>query len=330
MRGAMILFLYGQDTYRSKEKLDSIKERYIDASLGDTNLAVTDCTDEDIDFPRISRMILTMPFLASKRLVVIKNLLAQGSKKLQEEIEKFLPKVPKTILLVFYEEGLPDRRSSLFKKLNRPKQAQEFRLLDNDQLRQWIKKEIESRGGEIHPLAIGKLILHVGNDLWRMSNEISKLISYRETEKQRNKETITVQDVELLVKAKIDSNIFALIDALGHKNSRQATRELHKLLDSGKNELYILTMIVYQFRNLLIVKDLSERKKSFWQIKNESGLHPFVLQKAFSQAEKFTLEELKNFYQRLLDFDIKIKSGKIEPKLALDMIVIELCKPPQR
>jgi DNA polymerase-3 subunit delta len=345
----MILFLFGEDTYSSHQKLAQIKAKFIDASLGDTNLSVADCADKDLDITQINQMILAMPFLAKTRLVVIKNLLSDGKKKLQEQFIELLPKIPETTVLVIYESEKVDRRTALFKTLIKTKttkntseeslqaggspprrcsiQAQEFKSLEPYELKKWIIGEVEKQGGTIDNLAIDKLIEYIGNDLWRLSNEISKLISY--------KLQATSSDVELLVRPRVVANVFDLIDAIGAKNIKKAQNELHKLTDSGQNELYIHTMVVYQFRNLLIIKDLLETQSSNLKTQNYSlnlkteiaklsGLHPFVVEKTMGQAKNYTFERLKEIYKILLDYDIKMKTGQIELGLAMDMLLIDL------
>lgn len=313
----MFLLFYGQDTYRLKQKIRELKAKFISASLGDTNLAVID--GQTATFDEIVRQTLALPFLAKSRLAVVENLLTLGKKEVQEKMTALLPKVPKSTVLVFTEEGAPDRRTALFKKLNQPKQAQEFKLLEMPELIRWIKKETESRGAAIEAAAAQKLAEFVGNDLWRMSNELDKLTAYSQR--------LTAKEVELLVKSQTQSNIFDLIDAVANKNQVKATRELHRLLESGEAALYLLSMIVYQFRNLLMVKDLIERSKqtlSSWDLAKKLGLHPFVAQKTLNQAGRYTFGELKNIYGRLLDFDLRIKTGKIEADTALDLLVVKL------
>lgn len=382
----MILFIYGEDTFRSHQKLIQIKAKFIDASLGDTNLSTIDCADKDIDYTHITRSVLAMPFLTKSRLVIIKNLLSSGKKKLQEQFLGFLDKIPETTVLVIYESEKVDRRMTLFKALSQTGSArfsapgsrlkpaspkiikEEFKLLEPYELKKWIKNEVESNGGTIDNMAIDKLIEYVGNDLWRLSNEIQKLISYCHSEPYLGEESrdpsqaqddIKVKDVELLVRPRVVSNVFDLIDAIGAQNIKKAQSELHKLLDSGGNELYIHTMVVYQFRNLLIIKDLMINPKSEalnskeipnnkpqitnkFQISNsndqnkskiinlkskiasQSGLHPFVVDKTMNQAKNYTFERLKEIYQILLDYDIKMKIGQIEPRLALDLLLVDL------
>src|SRR3990167_2787898 len=123
----MILFFYGEDTYRMRQKLKALKEKFVSASLGDTNLAVLD--GAAVTYDEFIRQILAMPFLSKSRLVIVENLLKNGKKDILEKVPEALPKVPKSTVLVFVEEGNPDKRTSIYKKLNRPGQTQEFKLL---------------------------------------------------------------------------------------------------------------------------------------------------------------------------------------------------------
>lgn len=321
----MIIFLYGEDNYRLNQKVRAIKERFVSASLGDTNLVVLD--GQSVTFDEFIRQILAMPFLAKTRLVIIENLLKNKKKDILEKIPDSLKKVPSSTVLVFIEEGNPDKRTSLYKKLAKEK-FEEFKLLDPDQLRRWVIGEVENRkpaspsqgGSKIEPEALSKLIEYVGPDLWRMKNEIDKLTAYHSP--------ITVDDIELLVNPQIQSNIFNLIEAIANKNLKRAVKELYKLLNSGQNELYIFTMIVYEYRNLLIIKDLIERAKNEnqWSLAKKAGLHPFVVQKSLATLKNYQIEDLKKAYRKILDFDIKIKTGKMEQRVALELLIFGLCK----
>ena len=192
-----------------------------------------------------------------------------------------------------------------------------------------------------------------------MSNEISKLVNYIDSARLLQKDVrsigapslasngtsdplfasnltlIRIKDVEELVKPKIEANIFALIDAIGAKNNKSAIEYLNKLIDAGENEIYILTIIVYQFRNLLIVKDYFENSNDKVQMSNQNlkfkiskqtRLNPYVVQKTMIQAKNYTMDNLKKIYRRLLDYDFKIKTGQIEPKITIYLITSELCE----
>ena len=313
----MILFFYGEDTYRMRQKLRALKEKFVSASLGDTNLAVLD--GERITNDEFVRQILAMPFLAKTRLVIVENLLGKAKKDVIEKIPEGFGKMTASTVLVFVEEGIPDRRTTLFRKLSKER-VEEFKLLEPESLRRWIKKEVETRGGTIDSAAILKLAEFVGNDLWRMTNEIDKLIAFDPK--------ITPQNIEILVNPQIQTNIFNLIEAVSQKNIKLANKELYRLLNSGAHELYILTMIIYQYRNLLILKDLVERLKNTnsWTLAKKAGLPPFVVQKSLAVLPKYSLDQLKNIYGALQDFDSQMKTGKIESRVALELLIFKLSK----
>lgn len=194
--------------------------------------------------------------------------------------------------------------------------AQEFKPLEGAGLANWIEKEIKKQGGRIDQPAVQKLSFYVGNDLWRMFQEISKLISYQPG--------ITSETIDLLVKPKIEPNIFKTIDALAQRNKKTALRLLSEHLAQGEKDIYLLSMLQYQFRNLIKLKSLSEQNIPYYDLAKKARLHPFVVKKTSAQLRNFGLNELKNIYRKMLEMEIGIKNGRLEAKTALDLLVGEL------
>lgn len=311
----MILFFYGEDSYRISQQTKKLKAKFISASLGDTNLSIIDA--KSANYNDIVRAILAMPFLSKTRLVIIENVISESQEENREKIGEFLKKVPTSTVLVLTQIH-PDKRTSLYKKLLKADKVAEFPALQPEQVKRWIKKEVEERGGDIDIVAINKLQEYVGNDLWRLSNEIDKLISFNKN--------ITAENIELLVSAQIENNIFKLTDAVARKNLQDALREHQNLVSSGEHGNYILSMLVYQYRNLLILKDTQTRAKttSSWDLAKKSGIHPYAAQKIWPLLNLFSLPELKKSYKLLLDFDVALKTGKIEEKTGLTLLIIKL------
>lgn len=316
----MVLLLYGADTFRLHLKTDKIKNKFLAKDKSGLNLKIFD--GDDINFSELQQSLTAMPFLASNRLVIVKNLLlSKKNKQIEERLGELIAdeKIPASTVLLLVEEGEPDKRKALFKKLARPKLAEKFDLLTGSKLEAWISKRVEEKNGKIDRAASARLASYVGSDLWQMENEIDKLLAHSDGK------PIESGAVEKMVRAKLDENIFNFTDALGRKDSKQALRLLHHQLESGAHYLYLLTMIVYQFRNLLIVKDLADRKKGQYQIAKEGGLHPFVVQKTLRSAEKFTPAELKKIYRQLLELDSQLKSTSVDPVVLLDEFVAKVC-----
>ena len=215
-------------------------------------------------------------------------------------------------MLVIYEEGESDNRTSIFKFLKANAKTHEFSQLEGEKLKNWAKKEIERYGGSISIRGLERLVDYVGSDLWQLANEIQKLVNFK------NKGNIEEKDIDLLVKPNIETNIFKTIDAVALKNKKQALSFLHEHLDSGENPVYILAMITYQFRNLLIIKELMEKKQPYYAILKITKLNPFVVKKSYQQAARFSFGELKKIYQKIFQIDLAVKTGKNEPKTDLD------------
>lgn len=110
----------------------------------------------------------------------------------------------------------------------------------------------------------------------------------------------------------IPKHVFGFLDALGYKNKKKALLELHRLLEQGESPVYLLTMIVWQVRNLLKVK--SEKLKV-------KGFHPYVLRKLRSQVNNFEEEELVGIFRGLLDTEVNLKTTQLDPELVLDQLV---------
>lgn len=318
----MIIFLYGPDTFRSRQKLNEIINHYQEIHKGGLNLKQFDFKKDN--YENFQNEIKSVSMFAGKKLMILKNAI------LNEEFKKSFPKDIAKIsklkdIILFYEEEIPSK-DQFFKFLKRNSKAQEFNPLERVSLKNWIKKEIEAKKIGIEPQALNQLINYVGNDPWQLSGEIKKLISYKIKERPA---LIKEKDIDLLVKPRIDLNIFKTIDALASKNKKEALSLIHKHLEKGDSPLYILNMINFQFRNLLVIKSQTIAlnylsAKELIQLSKDLKLHPFIIKKSFWQAKKFGFEELKNIYQIIFEKDLSIKTGKINPQTALDTLIAEI------
>lgn len=309
----MIVFLYGVDTYRSRQKLNEIIEHYKKIHKSGLNLRYFETGN--LNFQDFKNEIETYSMFREKKLIVLKDVFS--NKDFQEEFlkqgEKF---VNSENIILISEEREIDKNSHLFKFLEKNSKPQEFNLLEGEKLRLWVKNEFRKYQAQIEPKALEKLIDFIGSDLWQMSNEIKKLATF--------KSLVDRDDVELLVKPKIEADIFKTIEAIASKNKKRALKLLHNHLEQGDHPLYLLSMINFQFRNLLVIKDLVEKYQPYYSIIKKTKLKPFVVKKSYQLANKFTLIELKKIYQKIFQVDLGIKTGRIEPETALDLLITEI------
>jgi len=310
----MIYLIFGEDTFRANRKLKEIIESYKKIHKSGLNLKVLDLKEKN--FEDFKRELDFSPMFSEKKLLILKNASQnlEFKKNFLKEIEKF--EKSKEIIF-FFEEG-SIKKDPFFDEIKKHGKFQEFKLLDKARLRIWMKEEFKRYGVKIEEKAIERLIFLVGNDLWAMSEEIKKLVAFK---KGKN---VKEEDVEILTYSKPELDLFKTIDAISARNKKLAFKFLHFHLKKGEKPAVLFSIIKYQFRNLLQVKDLIEKGEKLSQIKSKLDLHPFVLEKFLKISQKFKIEELKKIYQKLFRFDLAIKTGKIEPDLGLDLFLAEL------
>ena len=316
----MIIFLYGPDTYRSQQKLNDIVVHYKEIHRSGLNLRYFDF--EEDTFEDLKNALRISSMFREKKLLVLKNAFSnQDFKKRFLDLGEDFVKSDNIVL--FYKKEEVSKKDPLFVFLKKEGKCQEFKLLQGKRLENWIEREIKKYGTEINYGAKRLLLDYVGNDLWRLSNEIKKLVSY----KSQSKDTkIFKEDVKDLVRARIETDIFKTIDAIAKRNKKKALVLLHKHSEKGDSPLYLLSMINFQFRNLLMIKEKSQKVRypQVGKLSKELKLHPFVVRKGLRLSENFSFEELKKIYQKLFETDLKIKTGQIEPEMGLDLLITEI------
>jgi len=310
----MLILLYGEDTYRLRQKLNEIVKEYQTKHQSGLSLAVF--RESGLDLDKIREKIEAVSMFDEKKLIVLEN--SFRNKNFQEEFFKYTKKNKlkenRDIILVIVQEG----KLAISGIKNKLSMLEEFKPLMGTELVNWVKNEFNQNKAKIEPEAIRKLIAYIGSDLWQMSSEIGKLASYKKGEE------IKEEDIDLLVRANLDTNIFKTLDALAQRDKKSALRFLHEHLNQGENEIYLFTMLTYQVRTLLKLKDLMEKGTPYYSLAQKSGLHPFVVKKSSQQLRNFSLEGLKKIYQRLLDIDFKVKVGLIDGPTSLDLLVAEM------
>ena len=138
---------------------------------------------------------------------------------------------------------------------------------------------------------------------------------------------MTTQDVRRLVSHVREESIFDLVDSVGRQDSARAMLLLHQLLDEGKEPLYLLAMVIRQFRLLLQTRSLQDTRTPRPQIMKALRIgHGFVADKLAAQANNFCLERLDAIYHDLQRIDVGIKTGQVDADLALDLFVADACR----
>jgi len=322
----MLFFLYGEDSFLSLEKVLEIKKKFQLNDKSGAGLSSFDATEEKNISPKIERALKNTGLFSSKKLLILKNVISQLPSEEQAKILSFLKKNQDTLatdndtVIIFWEKENPRKNNALFKFLLENAKKQNLEKLTGTKLNEWILQRIKtSVGAGISRSALEKLVIYTDGNTATISQEIKKLINFS------GDEIIDEKAVDLLLESQSGSDIFKTIEALASNNKKLALKLLHNHIERGDDLFYLFSMFIYQFRNLLRIASLQENGIfNEFEIAKQSKLHPYVVKKSMNQARNFGEKKLIAIHKKLGTLDTKIKTGKIEIKLALDKFIVEL------
>ncbi|MDP4001550.1 MAG: DNA polymerase III subunit delta [bacterium] len=330
----MIIFLYGDDTFRLYENRESVIKSYQAKYGSGFNFFRIDGASASATND-ISQAVKSVSLFDEVKLILINNIFSnlQTAKDLHELFTKHKISTSKEIVILATHSGTVTqaRPKELLALLSDSKNLiRNFTNLEGAQLQAWIKKEVATLGVSFASGALARFIAIGGMDSWARINNLNKLANYlpsrlpagRQGRQVPKNEIITTDIIDLLIKTETEPNVFEFIDALGSGRKAQAFSLLCGELAHGRDPYYLLSMVMYQFRNMLMVKDFDDRNISSAQIAQKAGIHPFVVKKMLSATARLSLIDIKRLYQEILDLEQGTKQGKRDLEDGLFMLAL--------
>lgn len=324
----MYYVFHGDDEFTRSEAVAELKAKMGDPATADVNTTILN--GRNLTLSELIHACDAVPFMGERRLVIVEDMLqrfdpqkggrSDADQKLVEGLRDYLPSLPETTRLIFDDSKSLHGNNPIIRQAQQDSHGyvQEFEVPRRGAVSGWITHRVQEKGGEIQSGAVMALGAYGEDDLRLLDQEIEKLLTYA------GERPITEADVRRLVPAATESDIFAMVDALGQRDYREAVTRLHELLEAGEPPTYLLYMITRQFRILTQVKELAGQGMRQSAIQSALSLHPFVVKKALAQARNFSLSQLNAIYRKILETDEAIKTGRLEPELALDVLVADL------
>lgn len=320
---------HGDDDIAIDQAVQKIRSQMGDDINAEMNISEFD--GQAVIVPEVINAVSSFPFLADKRLAIVKGMVSwitrRGAgatgKKSVTQLEESLPKLPAHARLVFVERGkIADNNKLIKLATSAPNGYVKAFTMPKDPSR-WIKQRAKSEyDKDIDNAAVNALATVTGGDLRIIDNELAKLASYI-----GDSANITEDDVASLTPYVPEANIFKMVDAIAEGRGRLALSLLHRLLQEKDQDAFkIFGMVIRQFRLLLLAKEHLSTGGTPGSIASAIGVRPFVAQNLARQTRAFEVIQLEGIYRSLLDNDYKIKTGRIQADLALDLFITSIAK----
>lgn len=315
-----VYIFHGEDANAIREAVSNLQSKLGDATTAEMN---TTRLEGNPSLAVVRTAAQAVPFLAPRRLVVTHNLVKSFSKpEERKRLADFLDAVPPTTALVLVEGTAFEDRHWLMKWADAAEGrafVRQFDLPKGPQMANWLVLRAKELGGEIQPAAAAALAQLLGSDKSAAEHELDKLLAYANYARP-----ITAADVQLLcLPSGEHGDFFGLIDALSAGNGARAMQALQALLEE-RDLILLYFSLVGHFRALLQTRDLLDRGLNDVDISKQLGMHPYRAQKLAGQAKRFSMDALRSIYSRLLAYDEQIKTGELEPELAMETFIAEL------
>jgi DNA polymerase-3 subunit delta len=304
----MVITLTGSNFYLLKRRLDRLAGDFAN-DYGDFALQRIDA--EEAEPAAILEAVQSLPFLSSRKMVVVRN--GSASKSISGQIEQIIDSAGDTTDIIFYEPW-PDKRSSYFKVLKSKTNLEEFNELDARGLSKWLAEEAKKQGGSLSLADANYLVERVGANQQQLANELDKLITYEPKNSRAN--------IDLLTEKTPQSKVFDLLDA-AFAGDKERALELYADQRAQKVEPQaIMAMIAWQLKLLTLAK--LGANKSSQQIAQDAGLSPYPVMKAQNLARKIDDNKLREMVSEALQIDEMGKTKNINLDEALKTYIVTL------
>lgn len=317
----MIIFLYGQDSYSIIQYVNQLVERYQKKYPESFNLHRFDLEEDDPS--EIENAIKGASFFKQVKFIVAKNPLVKANLIEKMMKENNIAKEKDTVLLLYQngsEKDLKDKNDKLFGLLKKDAQLKEFKAPTIQAANKFASAYLFKHKIIIKKEILSKLIKETGSDFWRLKNELDKITAFAKAAegeprqgREENKKDINEEDAAKLISFKIDRNIFNIVDA-AFSNQGKALILFDDYLAQGGDPLHLLSIIAFQLKNMLIVRELIDKKYQYAEILKKTGMHPFFFKKNHEAAKKYSLDDLKKIFRKTANFEIALKTGRAEPE----------------
>ncbi|MCD6570008.1 MAG: DNA polymerase III subunit delta [Deltaproteobacteria bacterium] len=309
-----VYVFYGSETFLMEEGIAMLRKS-IDENAS-INYASFNGEETSSSIEDIITLCNTAPFLASKRLIVFKNV-HKLNKSNMTHIIKYVESPAKFTTLILTIEGQVSsketrkRLNDISKALSTNGTLIRFDPLKKNALVSWITHRVKSCGKKIDTSAAYLLMEIAGANTGSLSAEIEKLCLY-----VGPSEAITSADVEKLVTRSHETSIFTFRDALFDKKKAALIR-LYELEYAGLEPLMIVNMIENQ---AMLHYQILKTKNP-----NELGLKiaPYVIDKIKSRKSIWNSRQLSKFLSDIRMIEHGIKTGSINPFASMTQVIAQ-------
>lgn len=319
----------GAEEYMMNIALKNLKNKHIEESFETLNY--TRLEGKDTLLEDLINACETLPFMSSKKMVVLKDI-SSFMENINGELEKrfydYIDDLGDYLILVFLDNTASIKKNSkIYKYFNKNNRAVEFTKLLNNDLNIWVNSILKKHNKKMSTGDINYFIEHssyrsknIDLNIYDIENELLKVINFSVNQQ------IHREDIDKVLIKSIDTNIFELLNAINVFDADRAISIFNDMYLSNEPIPRIFYMITRQIRLLLGYKLYKNRGYDERQIQEKLGVKDYEFKKIRTQSFNFEVDYLEKVMEYLLQMDLKLKTVSNQDKLEMEILLVKLCK----
>lgn len=294
-----LYFLFGEEPYYIDAISSYIEKNVLTEAEKGFNQMVLYGKEVGID--EIVGNAKRYPMMAERQVVIVKE-----AQELSRTIEKLTDYAdnpqPTTVLVICYKYKKLDKRKKLYKAVQKSGVLFESKKLYENQVSDWIRKNLHEKGYGISHKAAILLTEYLGTDLSRINNELLKLQLVLP-----QKSEITPADIEAHIGISKDYNNFELKKAIGERNVLKATRIITYFAQNPKDNPFVLTIALLNnfFTQLLQYHGLTDHSPK--SVASALRISPYFVGEFQTAARNYPMKKVSGIVSHLREMDLKGK-----------------------
>jgi len=314
-----LYFLDGDDEFLMKEAVSTLVSRLLTREQQDFNFHTLIGTKET-KAHEIMSLCLELPLMSPLRVVYLEGIQRLGAEEKERLAKHLETPVKETAIIISSPQG--EKKTTMGKKLEtllRNRATIISCVMNERETEEWMNLVLKRRGFEIRQDAAMMLRKRIGQDLWLLSIELSKLQAYC-----GGKKVITRQEIESIATQTPQAQMYQITESIMKGNIDAAMQTFHELTATVEPSMGTLSYLNRFFVNILECQRVVSETGSVREAARILKKAEYGVRKSTELASQLTTPVIQRIIEYCIQADMGIKKGK-DKRVIYEMLLIHLC-----
>lgn len=316
-----LYIISGEETYLKEYYLRQLREKVVDPAFADFNLI--EFEGKGLTVEQLTEAIDSYPAMSEKKLIIVSDFdLFKPPAGFSDVLPGILGDLPEYVCLVFYYdvlEGKPDKRTKLYKTLEKTACFAEFSHQEERELVAWLERRARALGCSIAPEDASYMIFLCGNSMTNLAGEMEKAAAHTTTG------IIKKYNIDAVCSPVLDAVVFDLTDAITAGKFDRAVTLVGELIAQKNSEVMIFTTITRHIQRLYAAKLCAEARAGDKQLMEMIGSKsPYYARQIQNAARRVPLTWLRHAASICARTDSALKGSAVDRQKQIELALLSM------